>query len=60
MTDETTDPNFKVRLKEIIAATDPIIDKLLLKVAASGWSPVIVVAYTIATIAVGIWIGHSP
>lgn len=55
-----TSPNWKIRLKEIADATDPVIDKLLLKVVASGWSAFFVGGYTLALLLIGLWVGYRP
>lgn len=57
---ENTDPNWKVRLKEIADATDPIIDRLLLKVVASGYSAFWVAGYTLVLLIIGTLIGMRP
>ena len=53
---DDTEPNLKSRIQELISKTDPIIDKLLLKVVASGWSPVFVLGYTIVCVVIGVWV----
>lgn len=53
MTDDTT-PNFRARLNEIAAATDPWVDRALLKVVASGHSLFWLVGYSVLLIVLGI------
>lgn len=57
---DDTQPNWKAHLQALIAVTDPIIDKILLKVVASGFSPAWVLGFVLALLAIGIWIGHKP
>ncbi len=60
MSEDDTQPNLKSRLAAANVKADPVIDRALLWTAASGWSPVLVLLYTIACIAVGVWVGGKP
>lgn len=60
MDEDKTDPSFRTRVERAREASDPVIDRILLWAVESRWSPVIVVAYTVACVAFGIWIGLKP
>ncbi len=55
---EETQPNLKARLEAANVKADPYIDRLLLWVAASGWSIAIVGGYTILLILLG-YLAHK-
>lgn len=49
----------KTKIRMALVTADGVIDRVLLRVTASGFSPVIVLVYTFICMAIGGWIrGH--